>query len=602
MNYYNNQRVPAPESGSRKFWRIVFGSMVGFLLSSIVMFILSIIFMISIIASVATSSTPAVPSNSILRIELSGLIAERGEKNPFEDTGFAEFTKANLGLDDILKSIDKAATDPKIKAISIEGGVANTGLASVQEIYSALERFKESGKKVYAYSDYYSQKGYLLASVADQIYLNPLGMIDFKGIAMRTVFFKGLLDKMEIDVQVIRHGTFKSAVEPFILDKMSEANAEQMSLIANQLWSVITEKIAEKRGISVDSLNQIANKLLCFEADQCQSLGMIDNLVYHSEYEDHLRIILEVEKDKKVNYISLNEYKKQVSSRQRASENIAVIYAFGDIVDGDGTGQNIGSKSLCKEIRKAYTQDDVKAIVLRVNSPGGSAMASEAIWNEIESAKKAGKVVVTSMGDYAASGGYYISCNSDWIVAQPTTLTGSIGVFGIVPSVQKMMKNKLGITYDVVKSNDYADFATGRLMDPYELNILQKSVEDVYTLFTQRVAEGRGLDQSYVDEIGEGRVWSGIAAIENKLVDQLGNIDDAIAKAAELAELTDYGIIEYPAPVNFLDKFFKQNNQTKIEMLLKERFGELYFAFDSMRYVTEMNGVQARIPVSITID
>ena len=294
-------------------------------------------------------------------------------------------------MDDILKSIDKAATDPKIKAISIEGGVANTGLASVQEIYSALERFKESGKKVYAYSDYYSQKGYLLASVADQIYLNPLGMIDFKGIAMRTVFFKGLLDKMEIDVQVIRHGTFKSAVEPFILDKMSEANAEQMSLIANQLWSVITEKIAEKRGISVDSLNQIANKLLCFEADQCQSLGMIDNLVYHSEYEDHLRIILEVEKDKKVNYISLNEYKKQVSSRQRASENIAVIYAFGDIVDGDGTGQNIGSKSLCKEIRKAYTQDDVKAIVLRVNSPGGSAMASEAIWNEIESAKKQAK-------------------------------------------------------------------------------------------------------------------------------------------------------------------------------------------------------------------
>lgn len=465
-----------------------------------------------------------------------------------------------------------------------------------------MERFKESGKKVYAYSDYYSQKGYLLASVADQIYLNPLGMIDFKGIAMRTVFFKGLLDKMEIDVQVIRHGTFKSAVEPFILDKMSEANAEQMSLIANQLWSVMTEKIGEKRGISIDSLNYIANRLLCFEADQCQSLGMIDHLAYHSGYEDHLRVILEIGKDKKVNYISLNKYKKQITTRQRASENIAVIYAFGDIVDGDGTGQNIGSKSLCKEIRKAYTQDDVKAIVLRVNSPGGSAMASEAIWNEIESAKKAGKVVVTSMGDYAASGGYYISCNSDWIVAQPTTLTGSIGVFGIVPSVQKMMKNKLGITYDVVKSNDYADFATGRLMDPYELNILQKSVEDVYTLFTQRVAQGRGLDQSYVDEIGEGRVWSGIAAIENKLVDQLGNIDDAIAKAAELAELTDYGIIEYPAPVNFLDKFFKQNNQTKIEMLLKERFGELYFAFDSMRYVTEMNGVQARIPVSITID
>ncbi|HQQ21337.1 MAG TPA: S49 family peptidase, partial [Bacteroidales bacterium] len=278
MNYYNNQRIPAPESGSRKFWRIVFGSMLGFLISSIVMFVLSIIFMIGIIANIATTSTPTVPSNAILRIELSGLIAERGEKNPFEDTGFAEFTKANLGLDDILKSIDKAATDPKIKAISLEGGVANTGLASVQEIYTALERFKESGKKVYAYGDYYSQKGYFLASVADEIHLNPLGMIDFKGIAMRTVFFKGLLDKMEIDVQIIRHGTFKSAVEPFMLDKMSEANAEQLSLIANQLWSIMTEKISEKRGISVDSLNRIADKLLCFEADQCQSLGMIDHL------------------------------------------------------------------------------------------------------------------------------------------------------------------------------------------------------------------------------------------------------------------------------------------------------------------------------------
>ncbi|HNY62453.1 MAG TPA: signal peptide peptidase SppA [Bacteroidales bacterium] len=602
MNYYNNQRIPAPESGSRKFWRIVFGSMLGFLISSIVMFVLSIIFMIGIIANIATTSTPTVPSNAILRIELSGLIAERGEKNPFEDTGFAEFTKANLGLDDILKSIDKAATDPKIKAISLEGGVANTGLASVQEIYTALERFKESGKKVYAYGDYYSQKGYFLASVADEIHLNPLGMIDFKGIAMRTVFFKGLLDKMEIDVQIIRHGTFKSAVEPFMLDKMSEANAEQLSLIANQLWSVITEKIAEKRDISTDSLNQIANKLLCFEADQCQSLGMIDHLSYYSGYEDNLRTFLELEKDKKINYITLNEYKKQVIAGEKAGDNIAVIYAFGDIVDGEGSGQNIGSKSLCKEIRKAYTRDDVKAIVFRVNSPGGSAMASGAIWNEIELAKKAGKIVVTSMGDYAASGGYYISCNSDWIVAQPSTLTGSIGVFGIVASIQKMMKNKLGITYDVVKSNEYADFATGRLMDPYELNILQNSVETVYSLFTQRVAQGRGLEQSYVDEIGEGRVWSGIAAIENKLVDQLGNIDDAIAKAAELAELTDYGIVEYPAPVNIFEKFFKQGSQTEVEMLLKQRFGELYFTFDAMRSVTEMDGVQARIPMSITID
>jgi len=504
-------------------------------------------------------------------------------------------------LDDIIKSIDHATTDPKIKGISLELSTVMANMSTLQEIYTALERFKASGKFIYAYGDYYTQKGYYISTVADKIYLNRLGAVDFKGIAFKTMFFKGLLEKLNVDVQVVRHGDFKSAVEPFIMDKMSEANREQMSVLSSDMWGVIVNQISKARKISIDSLNIIADNLLANDAQTTLSLRMIDSIGYYSTYENTLRNLLSIESDKKINYVTVNDYRKGITQTSKEN-NIAIVYAVGDIVDGEGDETNIGSVTFCKELRKAYTNDKVKAIVIRVNSPGGSALASEAIWNEIELAKKSGKIVVTSMGDYAASGGYYISCNSDAIVAQPTTLTGSIGVFGLIPSVQNMLKNKLGITFDVVKTNQHSDYETGRLLDEFELAKIKVSIEEIYSLFVSRVAIGRGLTNEQVDKIGQGRVWSGVRAVELGLVDKLGDLQVAIATAAELAKITDYGIVIYPAQTNWFEKFFNTKSQAKMEIAMKEQFGELYFAFDAMKDILNLKGVQARLPMVIEVN
>ncbi|HPE41206.1 MAG TPA: signal peptide peptidase SppA [Bacteroidales bacterium] len=601
MNQMIGVNPPRRESGSRKFWRIVLGSMLGFFLSSIVLSILSLVFFFGIVASISSSPTPSVSDNSILKLSFSTAIAERGEENPFENTAFENFSNSNVGLDDIIKSIDHAATNPKIKGISLELSTVMASMATLEEIYMALERFKESGKFIYAYGDFYTQKGYFISTVADKIYLNRLGSVDFKGIAFKTMFFKGLLEKLNVDVQVVRHGTFKSAVEPFILDKMSEANREQITSLSKDMWSVIVNQISKARKISVDSLNIIADNLLSNTAETSLSLRMVDSIGYYSTYENTLRNMLELKSDKKINYISVNDYRKGISHVKKEN-NIAIVYAVGDIVDGAGDETNIGSVTFCKELRKAYTNDKVKAIVIRVNSPGGSALASEAIWNEIELAKKSGKIIVTSMGDYAASGGYYISCNSDAIIAQPTTLTGSIGVFGLIPSVQNMLKNKLGITFDVVSTNQHSDYDTGRLLNEFELNKIKVTIEDVYSLFINRVAVGRGLSVEDVDKIGEGRVWSGVRAVELGLVDQLGDLKVAIAKAAELAKITDYGILEYPSRSNWFDKMFNTSREAKMQIALKEQFGELYFAFDAMKDILHLKGVQARLPLVIDIN
>jgi protease IV len=600
MNQMNGLNGPKRESGSRKFWRIVLGSMVGFILSSIVLSILSMIFFFGIIASISSNPVPTVAENSILKLSFSTPIEERGEDNPFENTAFEGISSSPVGLDDIIKSINHAATDPKIKGISLELSNVTAGLATLQEIYVALEKFKTTGKFIYAYGDYYSQKGYYISTVADKIFLNKLGAVNFKGIAFKTMFFKGLLDKLEIDVQVVRHGDFKSAVEPFVLDKMSDANREQMSVLAADIWDVMLAQISKSRKIGIDSLNIIANNLLSVNAETTLQLKMVDQIGYYSTYENGLRSLLNLSTDKKINYVSVSDYRKGITQISKEN-NIAIVYAVGDIVDGEGDETTIGSVTFCKELRKAYTDSKVKAIVIRVNSPGGSALASEAIWNEIELAKKAGKIIVTSMGDYAASGGYYISCNSDAIVAQPSTLTGSIGVFGLIPSAQKMLKNKLGITFDVVKTNDHSDYDTGRLMDEFELSKLKFSVEEIYSVFLQRVAVGRGLTTEAVDKIGQGRVWSGSRAVELGLVDKLGDLNVAIATAAELAKLTDYGIVIYPAQVNWFEKIFNSKTNSKIEMALQERFGSMYFAFDGIKSVMDSKGVQARLPMTIDV-
>jgi len=594
-----------PETRSRKFWRVVFGSMIGFFLSNILISILTFFFVLGMIAAILSSSTPYIKSNSVLKITLSGNIEERGEDNPFENTAWESFVSSGTGLDDILNSITKAANDPNIKGISLEVSSMAAGVATLKEIRTALENFKNSGKFIYAYSESYSQGAYYIASVADKVFVSNMGNIDFKGYGFIMMFFKGLIDKLDIDLEVVRQGTFKSAGEQFVLDKMSAANREQMTQIADDFWGVILNDISASRNISIDSLNLIADQLLCVNAKACKQLRMVDGILYPIEYQNFLRKELGVAENAKINTTTISNYRRIATPKSKA-ENVAIIYAFGTILDGSGNDKNIYSENLCREIRRAYRNDKVKAIVLRVNSGGGSAMASEMIWHEIELAKAAGKKVVTSMGDYAASGGYYIACNSDYIIAQPNTLTGSIGVFGMIPSLQRMLKNKLGITIDVVKTNPHADYMSGigRPLNELERKKLLVQIEDIYDIFTQRVAKGRDLPIEKVYEVAEGRVWSGMEAQKLSLVDQLGTIDDAVAKAAELAELTEYGIIHYPKKQDFFTRLFSTNldSEIKIERALQQQLGDLYFTYKGIKTVTEVSGVQARLPFELMIN
>lgn len=602
MNEYeqNNSSYGKPETRSRKFWRVVFGSMLGFFFSMILVSILYMVMLISMIGTLASASkeTTTIKNNSVLQLNLNQSVAERVIETPFDK--FNTYN-AQIGLNDILACIKNAATDPKIKGIYLNSATVGASPASVKEIHDALVEFKKYGKFIYAYSDVLAQNGYYLASVADKIILNPAGSLDFKGYAFQVMFYKGLIDKLDVDVQILRHGQFKSAVEPYILDKMSEANREQLTVLSNSLWKVFVDDISAARKIPADSLNAIAENLLCATPEDALRLKMVDQLGYPGDMEKLLKSKLNVGEDDDINFVSISKYKKSIIENTKAAAKIAVVYAVGEISDGKGdNSRGIYSESFIKEFKKAYKDNDVKAIVLRINSPGGSALASENIWREIENAKKAGKIVVTSMGDYAASGGYYIACNSNYIIAQPNTLTGSIGVFGMIPSFQNLLKNKLGITVDVVKTNQHADYGTGlRPLDGTEMATIQNSIEQIYSTFTKRVADGRKMTVAQVDSIGQGRVWAGVDALNLGLVDKLGNIDDAIAKAAELAKISNYSIVYYPKQKDWFTLLF--SNDDELEAALKTKLGSLYFTYEGIDHVLNQKGIQARIPMEITI-
>ncbi|MBR4787263.1 MAG: signal peptide peptidase SppA [Bacteroidales bacterium] len=609
MNDTNNlpERKPVfqekPETPSRKFWRVVWGSMLGFLFASIITSLLyTIMFfgMIGIMAAGAKggSGTETLKENSVLKLDLSQNIEERAVSTPF-----ARFNnyKDNLGLDDILASIKNAASDPKIKGIYLCSGSAAASPASLKEIHDALMLFQKSGKFIYAYSDSYAQNGYYIASTADKVLLNPTGSLDLKGYAFQIMFYKNLIDKLDVDVQVIRHGKFKSAIEPYIMDKMSEANREQLDLLVNTLWGCITKDIAASRHINADTLNYIADNLLASDAQKALAYKLVDKLCYVADAEKMIKSKLDLGEDDDINFVSLGKYRKSFNLNSKASNKIAVMYAVGEIHDGKGSEmQGIYSDNFIKEFRKAYKDKDVKAIVLRINSPGGSAIASENIWQEIDRAKKAGKIVVTSMGDYAASGGYYIACNSDYIIAQPNTLTGSIGVFGMMPSFQNFLKNKVGITIDKVTTNPHADYGNGfRPMDEVEIATLQNSIEQIYGLFTQRVADGRKMSVAAVDSIGQGRVWAGQDAIGIGLVDKIGSLDDAIKKAAEMVKVSDYAIVYYPKQTDWFSMIFR--NDDDIDAALRAKLGKFYFMYQGVDQILSQEGVQARMPMDIFI-
>ena len=475
-NYDIEQTVPQPdgktkkfryvkgESKSRKFFRVVFGSALGFILASVIISFLSILMMIGMVAALGSSDTEKIESNSILELTFNDPIEERGIENPFSGMDIRFYNNSATGLDDILASLENAATDDKIKGVSLKLSSVSASPATLSAMRDALLKFKESGKFVYAYGNNYSQGAYYLASAADKVFINPKGGIDFRGLAFQIMFYKGLIDKLDIDVQVVKCGKFKSAVEPYLLDKMSDANREQLTVLGTSIWNKMVADMAKSRNLSIDDLNAVADSMLLIkDFENAVQLGIADDFFYPTQYRNFLKEKLGVKEDETLNLVSLDTYRKSFKQDLgKGSDKIAIIYAVGQINDGKGGNTTIGDVTLCQEIRRAYKDKDVKAIVLRVNSPGGSALASEIIWNELENAKAAGKKVVTSMGDYAASGGYYISCNSDAIVAEPTTLTGSIGVFGMIPSVQRCLESKLGVTVDVVKTNAHSDLSTLR--------------------------------------------------------------------------------------------------------------------------------------------
>ncbi|HOT88447.1 MAG TPA: signal peptide peptidase SppA, partial [Bacteroidales bacterium] len=583
----------------------MFASMTGsFILIVILFFIL--MGMVLSVASLSKKEVVVVPENSILQLKLNEEIADRSSSNPFNNFDFSSFkTSKSPGLNEILQNIKKAKTDDNIKGIFLDLGTIPSGIATIEEIRNALLDFKSSKKFIISYSEEYTQKAYYIASVSDKVYLYPEGALDFKGLNGEVMFFKGLLDKLDVDVQILRHGKFKSAVEPFVLDKMSEPNKEQTLKYISGIWNQMLEGISESRKMSIAQLNGIADSFKIQKAQDAVTYKLVDKLLYKDELLAELRNLLGIGKKEKINSISLQKYTSvpdKTKKIHKTKDKIAVIYALGEIVSGKGDDETIGSDRISEAIRKARLDSAVKAIVLRVNSPGGSALASDVIWREVDLSKKT-KPVVVSMGDVAASGGYYIACAATRIVADPTTLTGSIGVFGLIPNLKGLFNNKLGVSFDNVKTNNYADIgSTYRPLTKSEENIYQTSVENIYETFITHVAEGRGMTKEKVDSIGQGRVWNGVDALEIGLIDEFGGLEKSIEIAAKLAKIEEYKIQSLPAQKDPFTQIMEElSGESTDQTILKNKLGELYEFYNYIQYVKNTKGVQARIPYTIKI-
>jgi protease-4 len=587
----------------KEFFKFVFASMLGFILSFFVVLLLMIVLLTAIVSTAGSDGKVSVASNSVLHVSLDYPIKERTDKNPFAELSlFGIENKKKLGLNEILQGIKDAKSDDHIRGIYLDASSIESGMATMEEIRNALVDFKKSGKFIIAYSEVYSQGAYYLATAADKIYLNPEGMIDFRGLSSEIMFFKGALDKLDIEAQIIKVGTYKSAVEPFILDKMSEPNKQQVNSFLGSMYDHFLSEISKSRKIPKNTLFSIADNAQIRAPKDALTYKMVDGLMYKDEVLDELKKLTKIDKKKEIKSVSLEEYAPAEDEKEESSQNrIALIYANGEIMSGEGDDETIGSERISRAIRKARMDDKVKAIVLRVNSPGGSALASDVIWRETVLAKKS-KPVIVSMGDLAASGGYYIACAADSIFAQPNTITGSIGVFGIIPNMQKFFNNKLGITFDGVQTGKFADLGTvSRPLTDAERMIFQLEVNKTYNTFTKKVADGRKKSQSYIDSIGQGRVWSGTEALKKGLIDRLGNIDDAIASAAKKAKIKDYKIVKYPAQVDPITSLF-DNSADKVKTYFVQReLGDNFIYYEQMKSALNLSGVQARIPYTIQI-
>ena len=586
----------------KDFLKFTLATVTGIIISSVVLFFISILVVFSMVSS--SESETQVRKNSVMMLDLNGTLVERSQENPLDLIMKDDYK--TYGLDDILSSIKKAKENEDIKGIYIQATSLGAGFASLEEIRNALKDFKESGKFVVAYGDAYTQGLYYLSSVADKVLLNPQGMLEWRGLAATPMFFKDLLEKIGVEMQIFKVGTYKSAVEPFISTEMSPANREQVNVYLSSIWGQITSSVAESRNLSVEALNKEADRMLMFyPAEESVKNGLVDTLIYKNDVRDYLKNLAGIDKDDNMPILGIQDMinvKKNVP-RDKSGNVIAVYYAYGEIDGGSSasTDEGINSEKVIKDLRKLKDNENVKAVVLRVNSPGGSAYGSEQIWYAVNQLKKE-KPVIVSMGDYAASGGYYISCNADTIVAEPTTLTGSIGIFGMMPNA-KGLTEKLGVNFDVVKTNPYADFGNlTRPMNDGEKGLMQMYVNKGYELFLTRCSDGRGISMEELDKIAQGRVWTGSTAKELGLVDELGGLDKALEIAIAKAGVDAYTVMNYPKKEGFLESLMNTNpgNYIKARML-NGKMNDVYRQFSIIGNFDKIDRIQARVPFELNI-
>lgn len=587
----------------KDFLKYMSATVVGIIVFSVLVTALSIMCLVGMVAS--ESSSKNVSDNSVLVINLNGTMTERSDEDIMSLINSTEINC--LGLDDVISAIEKAKANDNIKGIYIEAGMFSAdSYASLQAVRRKLLEFKKSGKWIVAYGDIYTQSTYYLSSVANKVLLNPSGQIDWRGMAAQPMFFKDVMEKFGVKMQLSKVGTYKSAPEMFTADKMSEPNREQITVYINGLWQNICQGVSESRGISIDKLNAYADGLFTFsDPKDYVSAKFVDKLTYTDGIKKEINALLKNEADEDINTITLADM-ATVKAPKKKGEEIAVYYAYGDIVDEAGSaisqGHNIVGKDVCKDLQDLMNDDDVKAVVLRVNSGGGSAYASEQIWHYVEMLKQK-KPVVVSMGGMAASGGYYISSGANWIVAEPTTLTGSIGIFGMFPDFSGLLTQKLGVKFDEVKTNKFSAFGTmARPFNEEEMNYLNKYIERGYALFRSRVAQGRKMKVEEVETIAQGRVWLGQDAFKNKLVDELGGLDKAVAKAAQLAKLKEYHTAAYPSKSSLFEQFAKKlNGDSYIDNHMRMTLGEYYEPFMIIKTINKQNAIQAKVPFVLNI-
>ncbi len=592
----------------KEFFKYVLASIVGFIVVAGIIIIIGVALVFGLI-SASTDKTVSVEQNSILHIQFKKEIPERTPNNPLADLPIIGNGEDKvIGLNDILADIKKAKNDDNIKGIYLDESDMLSGQATTEEVRNALIDFKKSGKFIIAYGEVYTQSFYYLASVADKVYINPKGIFEFHGFSSEITFLKGALDKLGIQAQIIRVGTFKSAVEPLILTKMSDANRLQVTSYLGSLYDTFLDGIGKARGINRDTLFNYANDMRVQFPEDAMKYKLVDGLKYKDEVLDELRSRLHISAKKTIHSVEITDYSKSDdadsdTSDDKSSKNkIAIVYASGDINSGDGSDESIGSESLSKALRKVRLDDHVKAVVLRVNSPGGSSLASDVIWREVMLTHQV-KPIIVSMGDYAASGGYYISCAADSIIAEPNTITGSIGIFAILPNMQKFFNDKLGVTFDGVKTGKYADLGdVSRPLTPAETAILQNQVNRGYDEFTKAVAAGRHKTQAYINSIGQGRVWTGSQALKIGLVDRLGTINDAIASAAKKAKIKDYRLVSYPEQKSIFTKAGQDFSVQMRTRAIKSELGENYRYYEQIKGVTQMMRTpQMRLPYEVVV-